>query len=154
MGLLNSRNLRKAKALLEQNRHKVGDMVGKATEQVDKVSKGKTTGVSAKVEEAARKYSAGGVTHHGDRPGDHPDATPGRPSTGQVPDDDAELQRRQAEANIAAANALTAAAEAAAGIFNKAASQQAAGSSPSGDGAPDSSSGGSGSGATPSSTSD
>jgi hypothetical protein len=149
-----------AKSLLEQNRHKVGDMVGKATVQVDKVSKGKTSNVSAKVEEAARKYSAGGVTHHGDHPDAAPDkpitpdAAPGTPITPDVPADDAELQRRQAEANIAAANALTAAAAAAAGIFNKAALQQAAGASRSEDGAPDSSAGESGSGATPSSTTD
>jgi len=115
MGLLSSRNLRKAKSLLDQNRHKVGDLVGKATEQVDKVSKGKTSGVSAKVGEAARKYSAGGATHHGV----HPDAVgsaavePDRPAT------EAELQRRQAEANIAAANALKAAADAATSVFNK-----------------------------------
>lgn len=126
MGLLSSRNLMKAKSLLEQNRHKVGDLVGKATEQVDKVSKGKTTNVSAKVEEAARKYSAGGVTHHGE----HPDAQPdGMSATNRsdAPVDDAELQRRQAEANIAAANALKSAADAAANVFNKAATQSSTG---------------------------
>lgn len=130
MGLLNARNLRKAKALLEQNRHKVGDMVGKATEQVDKVSKGKTAGVSAKVGEAARKYSAGAATHHGA----HPDAVDAsvveQPAPADdAPLDDAELQRRQAEANIAAANALKSAADAAASIFNRAAADPAPGAS-------------------------
>jgi len=117
----------KAKSLLEQNRHKVGDLVGKATEQVDKVSKGKTTNVSAKVEEAARKYSAGSVSHHGEHPDASPGAAPGMSTTSDAPVDDAELQRRQAAANIAAANALKSAADAAANIFNKAASQPSSG---------------------------
>ena len=73
MGLFSGRNLRMAKELLEKNRHKVGDMVGKATEQVDKASGGKTANMSKKAEEAARKYSAGSsATHHGA----HPDAAP------------------------------------------------------------------------------
>ena len=57
MGLMNARNLKKAKSMLEKNRHKVGDLVGKATDQVDKVSKGKTSNVTAKIDEAARKFS-------------------------------------------------------------------------------------------------
>lgn len=61
MGLVNARNLRKAKELLEQNRHKVGDIVGKATEKLDQVSGGKTANLSKKAEDAARKYSAGGA---------------------------------------------------------------------------------------------
>ena len=70
MGLVNARNLRRAKALLEKNRHKVGDVVGKATEKIDKVSGGKTTNLSKKAEEAARRYSAGSnATHHGSHPG-------------------------------------------------------------------------------------
>ena len=54
---MNARNLKKAKSMLEKNRHKVGDLVGKATDQVDKVSKGKTSNVTAKIDEAARKFS-------------------------------------------------------------------------------------------------
>jgi uncharacterized protein YjbJ (UPF0337 family) len=57
MGLMNARNLKKAKSMLEKNRHKVGDLVGKATDQVDKVSKGKTSNLTAKIDEAARKFS-------------------------------------------------------------------------------------------------
>ena len=69
MALLNARNLRKAKELIEKNRHKVGDAVGKATEKIDKASGGKTTNFSKKAEDAARKYSAGSsATHHGDHP--------------------------------------------------------------------------------------
>ena len=64
MGLINTRNISKAKALLEKNRHRVGDYVGKATEQIDKVSKGKTSDMSRKIEEAARKYSDGATVHH------------------------------------------------------------------------------------------
>ena len=59
MSLFSSKNITKAKSLLDKNRHKVGGIVGKATTQLDKVSKGKTASVSAKVDEAARKYSAG-----------------------------------------------------------------------------------------------
>ena len=65
MGLFNARNLAKAKGLLEKNRHKVGDYVGKAGEQLDKATKGKSANVTSKATEAARKYAAGGVTHTG-----------------------------------------------------------------------------------------
>lgn len=57
MGLMSSRNLKKAKAMVEKNRHKVGGLVDKATDQVDKVSKGKTSGVTAKIDQAAHKFS-------------------------------------------------------------------------------------------------
>ncbi len=117
MGLLNARNLNKAKSLLEKNRHKVGDLVGKATEQIDKASKGKTSAMSAKVEDAARKYSAGGATHTGQ----HPDAPPAPVEDYQAPVDDAEQRRRESEATIAAANAMKAAAEAATNMMNTAA---------------------------------
>lgn len=59
---MNARNLGKAKAMMEKNRHKVGDIVGKATDQVDKVSKGKTSNVTAKIDKAARKFSGGATT--------------------------------------------------------------------------------------------
>lgn len=59
---MKARNLAKAKAMVEKNRHKVGDLVGKATDQVDKVSKGKTSNVTAKIDKAARKFSAGATT--------------------------------------------------------------------------------------------
>jgi vacuolar-type H+-ATPase subunit E/Vma4 len=122
MGLINARNLSKAKALLEKNRHKVGDYVEKATEQLDKVSKGKTNDVSRKIDGAARKYSDGATVHQGV----HPDAavdTPPATSSSREPLDEAELARRQAEANIAAANAVKAAADAANSILGKAAAQ-------------------------------
>jgi uncharacterized protein YjbJ (UPF0337 family) len=61
MGLLSTSNMNKAKAMLEKNRHKVGELVGKATDQVDKVSKGKTSSVTSKIDEAAKKFSAGGA---------------------------------------------------------------------------------------------
>ena len=54
---MNSRNLKKAKSMLDKNRHKVGGLVDKATDKVDKVSKGKTSNVTAKIDEAARKFS-------------------------------------------------------------------------------------------------
>ena len=61
MGLMDARKLKKAKRLLEKNRHKVGDLVGKATDQVDKISKGKTSKVTSKIDDAARKFSSTGV---------------------------------------------------------------------------------------------
>lgn len=94
MSLLNARNLRRAKTLLDQNRHRVGDIVGKATEQIDKVSKGRTSEVSAKVEEAARKYSAGAASAGQplpDQAAPSPStaATDHRDSSSQHPDTDA-----------------------------------------------------------------
>jgi hypothetical protein len=126
MGLVNARNLRKAKqlleknrGLLEKNRHKVGDVVGKATTKLDEVSGGKTANLSKKAEEAARKYSAGGGTLH-DIQGGHVVAAPA-PGSGPVPQPppsmatagmSEEMLRHQAEVNLAAADALTAAAKA------------------------------------------
>ncbi len=76
MGLLSTSNMNKAKALLEKNRHKVGDLVGKATEQVDKVSKGKTSSVTSKIDDAAKKFSAGGAaTEQKADTADAPEAT-------------------------------------------------------------------------------
>ena len=59
MGLLDARNIKKAKGLLDKNRHKVGSIVGKATDQVDKLSKGKTSAVTSKIDKAAMKFSHG-----------------------------------------------------------------------------------------------
>ena len=113
MGLLNGRNLRRAKELLEKNRHKVGDAVGKATVQIDKVSGGKTTNLSKKAEDAARKYSAGSSsTHHGA----HPDAVSGDYSS--MSKEEAELRRAEAQAK--AANAMAGLANAANGFLAKA----------------------------------
>lgn len=62
MGLLDARNIKKAKGLLDKNRHKVGSIVGKATDQVDKLSKGKTSAVTSKIDKAAMKFSQGSTT--------------------------------------------------------------------------------------------
>lgn len=111
MGLFNARNLRKAKQLLEKNRDKVGDVVEKAGTQLDKVSKGKTSSVTSKASDAAKKYSAGGVTHHGID-------TPAMPPPGQQgPAGEADAKRRQAEA----AGAVAGAANAFTNFLNKAA---------------------------------
>ena len=72
MGLINARNLQKAKGLLDKNRHKVGDLVGKAAVQVDKVSGGKTSDVTTKIEQAARKYSSTAIGPDGQPVGDKP----------------------------------------------------------------------------------
>ena len=57
MGLLSGRNVRKAKSLVEKNRHKVGRIVDKATDKVDKASKGKTSNLTSKLDQAAHKFS-------------------------------------------------------------------------------------------------
>jgi len=115
MGLLNARNLRKAKQLLDQNRHKVGDVVEKAGTQLDKVSKGKTSNVTSKASGAARKYSDGAVTHHG-LDSRAPDLTPhGDPLSAE------EARLRQSQATTSAANAVTGAANALTNLMNKAA---------------------------------
>ncbi|MFN3257448.1 MAG: antitoxin [Ilumatobacter sp.] len=113
MGLLNARNLRKAKDLLDKNRHKVGDLVDKAGTKIDQVSGGKTSNVTSKAAEAAKKYSAGGVSHHGiDTPVQQPGQSGQYPASGVDP----------AAANAAAA-AITNAANAAANLMNNPAVQ-------------------------------
>ena len=105
MGLLNARNLYKAKELIEKNRHKVGDAVGKATQKIDKASGGKTTNFSKKAEEAARKYSSGGSATH---LGDHPDAVSGSysdPDSEPMSKEEAEVRRAEAQAKAATAMA-------------------------------------------------
>lgn len=72
MGLVNARNLKRAKVLLEKNRHKVGDLVGKAAIQVDKASGGKTSDVTTKIEQAARKFSSTAIGPDGRPVGDKP----------------------------------------------------------------------------------
>ena len=123
MGLVNARNLRKAKQLLEKNRHKVGDVVEKAGTQLDKVSKGKTANVTSKASDAAKKYSAGDVRHHGldsstgePMSGSDP-ATPREPMTAE------EARLRQAQATASAANAVSGAANAFTKLINKAAAK-------------------------------
>ena len=75
MGLLSGRNVRKAKSLLEKNRHKVGGIVDKATDQVNKVSKGKTASVTAKIDDAAHKFSGTSVAEADQQPDDQSDDT-------------------------------------------------------------------------------
>ncbi len=117
MGLFNARNLRKAKQLLEKNRHKVGGVVEKAGTKLDKVSKGKTSNVTSKASDAAKKYSTGGVTHHGvDSP-----ASMGAPHGDPLAADAAKV--RQAAATATAANAVAGAANALTNLMNKAASK-------------------------------
>ena len=117
MGLLNTRNLRRAKQLLEQNRHKVGDAVEKAGTQLDKVSKGKTANVTSKASDAAKKYSAGGVTHHGLDTDGSGAASHNEPMTAE------EAKIRQAQATATAATAVSGAANALTNLMNKAAAK-------------------------------
>lgn len=129
MGLLNARNLRRAKQLLDKNRHKVGDAVEKAGTKLDKVSKGKTSNVTSKASDAAKKYSSGGTTHHGVHP-PAPDLTPhGDPLSAE------QAKLHQAQATTSAANAVSGAANALTNLMNKAAAK-AEGTNASKDAAP------------------
>ncbi|WP_040492255.1 antitoxin [Ilumatobacter nonamiensis] len=115
MGILNTRNLRKAKALLEKNRHKVGDVVEKAGGTLDKVSKGKTSSVTAKASDAAQKYSQGASPKYSTEfDVDH--------ETRQTMNaqDSAEAKIRQSQATETAANAVKGAADALTNLMNKA----------------------------------
>ncbi len=117
MGLLNARNLRKAKQLLDQNRHKVGGVVEMAGTQLDKVSKGKTSNATSKASDAAKKYSAGGATHHGmESP-----ASDGAPQRSAMSSEEAKI--RQAQATATAATAVSGAANALTNLMNKAAAK-------------------------------
>ncbi len=118
MGLVNARNLRRAKQLLEKNRHKVGGVVEKAGEQLDKVSNGKTTNVTAKAAGAARKYSEGSPAHPGRRTEDEPVERPD-PS----PTTDAEADARGTDASASAATAVKGAADAFTNFLNRAAAK-------------------------------
>ena len=112
MGLLNTRNLRKAKELLEKNRHKVGDVVEKAGGTLDKVSNGKTTSVTAKASDAAKKYSEGAAPKYGTEI--HVDDTTSRAMSAE------DAQMRQAQATEGAAKAVQGAADALTNLMNKA----------------------------------
>lgn len=119
MGLLNARNLRKAKDLLEKNRHKVGGIAEKAGEKLDKVSGGKTSNVTTKAADAAKKYSAGGSTssYNTQVPVDQSQFNSGAPVDPSV------SQAQATAAGAAAANAITNMANAATNMMNNAAVQ-------------------------------
>lgn len=59
------RNLNKAKQMLDKQKGsgKLSGMVDKATDAVDKATKGKSAKVTAKVDAAAKKFDSKGVTH-------------------------------------------------------------------------------------------
>lgn len=116
MGLLNTRNLRKAKDLLEKNRHKVGGVVEKAGGTLDKVSKGKTSSVTAKAADAANKYSQGGAPTYGTE--FEVDRETQRNMNAQQT---ADAKLRQSQATETAANAVKGAADALTNMMNKAA---------------------------------
>ncbi len=117
MGLVNARNLRRAKQLLEKNRHRVGGVVEKAGEQLDKVSNGKTTNVTAKAAGAARTYSEGSPAHPGPRTEGEPVERPD-PSGG-----DADADAGGTDASGSAATAVKGAADAFTNFLNKAAAK-------------------------------
>ncbi len=57
MGLLNKRNIAKAKALAEKNKDKIASSVNKATEAIDKKPGGKHTDKLKKLDDAAKKFA-------------------------------------------------------------------------------------------------
>lgn len=121
MGLVNARNLRRAKQLLDKNRHKIGDVVEKASTQLDKASNGKTSNFTSKATDAAKKYSASGVTHHG-----MDESAPDTKPHGDPLADDAERvgqPHSQRSATTSAAGAVAGAASALTNFMNKAAAK-------------------------------
>ena len=57
MGLLNVRNIAKAKALAEKNKDKIAAGVTKATDAIDKKTGGKHTDKLKKLDDAAQKFA-------------------------------------------------------------------------------------------------
>lgn len=64
------RNISKAKQVLDKQRGtgKLSGMVEKATDAVDKATKGKSSKVTDKIDAAAKKFDGRGVTHTGRDP--------------------------------------------------------------------------------------
>ncbi len=50
------------KQQFDKHKHKVAPVVNKATDQVDKATKGKSSSITSKVDDAARKISGGSTT--------------------------------------------------------------------------------------------
>ncbi len=50
------------KQQFSKNKHKVAPIVDKATDQVDKATKGKSSSITSKVDDAARKISGSSTT--------------------------------------------------------------------------------------------
>lgn len=65
MSLIN--NLNKAKRLIDQQKGtgKLSGMVDKATDAVDKATKGKSTKLTEKIDTAVKKFDSSGTTHSG-----------------------------------------------------------------------------------------
>lgn len=82
MGLLNSKNIAKAKDLAMKNRDKVAPAVSKATGAIDKKTGGKHSDKLKKIDEAAAKIS--GATP-GTAPDPTPDANDGTPPAAPTP---------------------------------------------------------------------
>jgi hypothetical protein len=80
MGLLNKKNLTKAKDLALKNKDKVAAGVHKATETVDKKTGGKYADKLKKVDDAAAKFA-------GDTPADTPAADASSEASSHVADD-------------------------------------------------------------------
>lgn len=57
MGLLNARNIAKAKALADRNKDKIAASVTKATDAIDKKTGGKHADKLKKIDDAAKKYA-------------------------------------------------------------------------------------------------
>lgn len=67
MGLLNKKNIAKAKALAEKNKDKIAAGVNKATDKIDQKTGGKHTDKLKKLDDAAKKF-AGTATESAETP--------------------------------------------------------------------------------------
>lgn len=75
MGLLNKRNIAKAKAIAEKNKDKIASSVNKATGAIDKKTGGKHTDKLKKIDDAAKKFAGEEVTTD-PAASDAPDSSP------------------------------------------------------------------------------
>ena len=90
MGLLNKRNIAKAKALADKNKDKIADNVTKATGKIDAKTGGKYADKLKKVDAAAKKFAGGeeAVVEASDATSDAA-AHAGAPPVADAPADDA-----------------------------------------------------------------
>ena len=75
MGLLNKRNIAKAKALAEKNKDKIAANVTKATSAIDAKTDGKYADKLRKVDDAAKKYAGSDETAANETAATPPPAT-------------------------------------------------------------------------------
>ena len=88
MGLLNARNIAKARALADKNKDKIAAGVSKATGAIDKKTGGKHADKLKKIDDAAKKFAG---------PDDPSDPLAGATSTEAEPEAEAEPETPAAD---------------------------------------------------------